>query len=123
MADTERAHEQLHAAVGARRDLGQDYDTALVDSFLAQVDRSIMARVDARVAEHGVGRNVAARPQPGMPRRPADSSLVLAIVSFGTGIPLTAIAGGTSGLSGLLVAWTGIAAVNVAHAWGRGRSQ
>jgi hypothetical protein len=122
MADLERAREQLHAAIGASRELGPEYEDAVVDSFLERVDRSIMARVDARMAEAGPGRPVGAHPPGSAPRRPPDSSLVLAIVSLGTGIPLTAIAGGTSGLSGLLVAWTGIAAVNIAHAWGRGRS-
>ncbi|HZY28429.1 MAG TPA: hypothetical protein VFE49_09270 [Jiangellaceae bacterium] len=37
------------------------------------------------------------------------------------GIPVTAMTTSTSGLAALIVAWGGIAAVNVAHAWGRRR--
>ncbi len=38
----------------------------------------------------------------------------MAICSLIFGIPLSAIAAGTSGLAGLIVAWVGIAAVNAA---------
>ena len=37
---------------------------------------------------------------------------VLALVSVALGIPLTAIGGGTAGLPGLLVVWTGIVLIN-----------
>jgi len=43
--------------------------------------------------------------------------LALAITSLGIGIPLSAIAGGTAGLAGLVVAWIGIVGVNLAFAW------
>jgi hypothetical protein len=51
-----------------------------------------------------------------------NQQMVLGIVSLGTGIPITAIASG-EGVAGVLIAWAGIAAVNVAHAvqgWRRG---
>ena len=42
---------------------------------------------------------------------------MIGIVSLGTGIPITAIAGGVGdGLAGVVVAWLGIVGVNVAHA-------
>jgi hypothetical protein len=42
-------------------------------------------------------------------------------VSLGTGIPITAIAGGIGELRGIIVAWVGIVGVNVAHALSRRR--
>jgi hypothetical protein len=61
-------------------------------------------------------------PSPALPQPVAASpvskgSLALAIVSLGIGIPISAIAGGTAGLAGLIVAWIGIVGVNVAFAW------
>jgi len=47
---------------------------------------------------------------------------VLAIVSTALGIPLTAIAAGTAGVAGLIVAWIGIVLVNTVYAWSRRRS-
>lgn len=46
--------------------------------------------------------------------------LALAIVSLGTGIPITAISASVADLPGLLVAWAGIVGVNIAYAL-RGR--
>jgi hypothetical protein len=52
-----------------------------------------------------------------------DTSVSIALGSFAFGIPLSAIAGGTGGLAGLVTAWSGIAIVNIAHAWSHRRSQ
>lgn len=51
--------------------------------------------------------------------KPDRSQFVLAIVSLGIGIPLTAIAGGISGFAGLLLAWVGIVLVNLVYGWTR----
>jgi hypothetical protein len=115
MAEPESTREDLQAAVAARRELGRDYEDAVLDSFLDRVDRSIAARVDARVAE----RLPAALRSTGQSRGGADPGLVLGLASVVTGIPITAIAGGTSGVEGIIVAWAGISVVNLAHAWGR----
>jgi hypothetical protein len=116
MAEPESSRDDLQAAVAARRELGRDYEDAVLDSFLDRIDRSIAARVDARVAERvpavlqSTGEQRAGGPDPG---------LVLGATSVIAGIPITAIAGGTTGLGGIIIAWSGIAAVNVAQAWGR----
>ena len=109
--DGELSRQDLETALEARRELGPTYEPALVDGFMERIETAIEARVDARVAEDR--------------RRSADrgqrhkQQLALGIVSLGTGIPITAVAGGVGdGLPGVLVAWAGIAAVNVAHAWG-----
>jgi hypothetical protein len=117
-ADTGPTRDDLTAAVGARRELGPDYEDAVLDGFLARLDRQMQERVDATVAERfsSGGRRTA-----GAPAR--DPGLTLGIVSVIAGIPVTAITTGTEELATLIVAWGGIAAVNVAHAWGRRRRQ
>ena len=109
-------HQDVEAALVVRRELGEDYEPALVESFVERIEDAIEARVDARMAE----RNATARSQ----EQHQKHQLALGIVSLGTGIPITAVAGGVGdGLAGVIVAWTGIAAVNVAHALqGRRRS-
>jgi hypothetical protein len=81
----------------------------VVESFLSRVERAIDARVDARL----MGR------LPGRRRKGEDGTDVggvwLALGSLGTGIPLSGIAAGTSGLPGLLACWAGIVLVNIAY--------
>jgi hypothetical protein len=108
--------DEIRAAAETHRDLGPDYQSAVIESFLDKVGREIDARVDARVA--------AWRPPP--PPAPARamggdrSAFALAICSMAFGIPLTAIAvaAGTHpvGLGGVLVIWIAIAVINVFYA-------
>jgi len=99
----------LEATIAARAELGRDYEPALVESFAERLEQTIARRVDAEVSHRA--------PAPDDPRMP----FALAIVSLGTGIPISGIAAGTEGLPGLLVAWGGIVSVNVAYALGRRR--
>jgi len=119
-ARSEGGHDDLRAAVGARRDLGPDYEDAVLDSFLERLEHSIAARVDARLEERA-GRLPRGR-APGADDDPSSRAFVLGVVSLGTGIPISAISGGTSGVAGLVVAWLGIVGVNMAHALARRRS-
>ncbi|MFC9084487.1 hypothetical protein ACFTY7_48180, partial [Streptomyces sp. NPDC057062] len=41
--------KELHASLQARRELGEDYESALVDSFLEKVDQRIDGAVERRV--------------------------------------------------------------------------
>jgi hypothetical protein len=108
--------DEIRAAAETHRELGPDYQSAVIESFLDKVGREIDARVDARVAAQQV---------PAAPARPAAgrerSAFVLAIVSISLGIPLTALtvtAGSHPvGISGLLVVWLAIAVINVAYSW------
>ncbi len=99
--------EEAEAALAARHELGTEYEAAIVDSFVDRVDKAI----DARVAEH-----LADRAVPGSGQSDHNGVLALSIVSLGCGIPITAIAGGIADLPGILVAWCGIAVVNVSYA-------
>ncbi len=110
MAASDLPREELAAALAARRELGTEYEPALVESFLDRVDQTIDRRIQARLAEQ------ASQAPPG-----PTAQFWLGITSVGAGIPITAIAGGTNGLSGLLVAWGGIAVVNLAYAIGTRR--
>ena len=107
--------EEVEALLEVRRELGPSYDAALVDSFADRMERAIAERVDAQLAER--------RHQ----RQQVDSrdskQLALGIVSLGCGIPITAIAGATTDLPGIIVAWSDIAVVNVAYALGGRRRQ
>jgi hypothetical protein len=103
--------EEFRAAAEVHRELGPDYDKAVVESFLQRLGPEIDARVDSRVAEE------LAAAAPGQPRT---NSFRLAVISMALGIPLTAIAlGATSeaiGLIGLVVIWLAMAVINVAYA-------
>jgi hypothetical protein len=117
VADIEKAtREELEAALAARKELGRDYEPALVESFLDKIDQRIDARVDARVDERTKGMRKS-------DKAAGERQMVLGFVSLGTGIPITAIAGADDrGVAGIVVAWLGIAAINVAHALASRRS-
>jgi hypothetical protein len=89
--------------VGARQELGAEMEPAVVDAFLDKVERAVDARVAAEAAKKHYESDS------------DGSSFVLAIVSLGTGIPITAIAAGTAGVQGMIVAWAGIVGVNLAQ--------
>jgi hypothetical protein len=110
VADSPVSPDEFRAAAEVRRELGPEYDKAVVESFLERLGPEIDARVDTRVAqelEAGAGRS----------RTP---SMRLAIVSMVLGIPLTAIVatGGEHpvGFVGVLIVWLAIAIINVAYA-------
>jgi hypothetical protein len=110
------SRDEIRAAAETHRELGPDYQEAVIESFLDKVGKEIDARVDARL---GNGRRDW-RLQPAAPRQHHGAAMALAIVSMVLGIPLTAIvlAVGShpAGLAGLLVVWAAIVAINVAYA-------
>jgi hypothetical protein len=121
VSDDLPARDELSAAIGARRELGKDYEDAVVDSFVARLDQRIAQRVDEQVAERLGSKPKASAREPAGETRD-NSSLVVSLVSLGAGIPITAISSSEAGIAGLIVSWCGIAAVNVAHALSRRRS-
>ncbi|WP_406089674.1 hypothetical protein [Kitasatospora purpeofusca] len=118
----------LDATLQARKELGPEYESELVDSFLARIDARLDARVERRVAERlgpaaGYGPTDGYGPTEGYghpgygPRRIGRRSAArLPIVSLVLGIPLSAIAADSGGFWGLLVCWGGIVGVNVSSA-------
>ena len=109
-ADLPVSPDEVRAAAEIHRELGPEYDNAVVESFLERLGPEIDARVDTRVAqelEAGAGQS----------RTP---SMKLAITSMALGIPLTGIVAGIDdhavGLLGVLIIWLAIAVINVAYA-------
>ncbi|MFC4534757.1 hypothetical protein [Sphaerisporangium dianthi] len=127
MPDNSLPRDELRATVEARRDLGPDYEQALIESFLEKIDSAIDSRVRAEVAAQNGHHLPPGRPGPyGAPppapgKAKGDATIPIALGSLGIGIPLTAIAAGEAGAAGLFLAWTGIILVNVAAAFGRRR--
>jgi hypothetical protein len=119
VSTTSLSAEELRAAAEIHRELGPDYQSAVIESFLDRVGQEIDARVDARVAA-GLGTS---GPPAGLrsARPPRHSQpAVIALGSMVLGIPLSAVsaAAGThpAGFWGLLVVWAAIAAINIAYA-------
>jgi hypothetical protein len=114
-ADIERSESE--AVLETRRELGPQYDAALVDSFADRIERAVEARVAADLAQRQSGRQADA----GAGKR----QTALGIVSLVAGIPVSAITLAVpntdeGSLLSLVVAWAGIVGVNIAHARRRG---
>ena len=107
----------VEAALEARRELGPDYEDQIAAGLAEHVDELVAMRLaDARLANQDRA----------LDREDERSSrtqrFVLGIISLGAGIPVTAITAGTDlGITGTVVGWTGIVAVNLAAAWGNRR--
>ncbi|MYU20909.1 hypothetical protein [Streptomyces sp. SID8352] len=110
--------KELDATLRARRDLGEEYDAALVESFLEKIDRRIDGAVERRVRRVLAEERMTAARESRSPRS-TDSfgeRFGFGIVSLVLAIPLSAIGGGVGRLPGLLVAWAGIVGVNIVQA-------
>lgn len=105
--DLERV--DLEATLEARRELGPEYEPALVEAFADRVEQVIEARVDASLA--------AAEQRRTDEKARSGRQFAMGISSLALGIPLTAIAGGIADVTGIAVAWAGIALVNASYAW------
>jgi len=120
--DTELGKE-LNATLQARSELGADYDSALVESFLEKVEQRLDATLDRRVRRHLAEERTAvargARP-PSQSHGNFGERFGFGIVSLVLAVPLSAIGAANAGIGGLVVAWIGIVGVNVVQA-GHGR--
>ncbi|MGW7413877.1 hypothetical protein [Streptomyces sp. NPDC054863] len=143
MDATGRAHDaelknDLDATVNARRELGADYEAALVESFLEKVEQRLDTTVDRRVRRQLAEQQMVVARGASRPARPSSGDggfgerFGLAIISLILAIPLSAIAVVNAGLIGLVVCWLGIFGVNAVHSsrsWplgdspGRGRRE
>ncbi|MET8080204.1 hypothetical protein [Streptomyces sp. NPDC005303] len=110
--------KELNATLQARRELGEEYESALVDSFLEKVDQRIDGAVDRRLRRQLAEQQMVSARGARSPK-PTDSfgeRFGFAIVSLVLAIPLSAIGGALANLPGLLVAWVGIVGVNAFQA-------
>ncbi|MFK4103555.1 hypothetical protein ACI2L1_26435 [Streptomyces sp. NPDC019531] len=110
--------KELNATLQARRELGEEYESALVDSFLEKVEQRIDGAVDRRLRRQLAEQQMVTARGVRSPT-PTDSfgeRFGFGIVSLVLAIPLSAIGGGVAELPGLLVAWAGIVGVNAFQA-------
>jgi hypothetical protein len=98
MAMVER--DEVHAAIEARRELGQELEPEIIDSFVERIERRLKDLEGSR------------RP---VRRDSSDKTFALAIISLAVAIPLTAIGVTQAGLVGLVIVWIGIVLVNLAY--------
>jgi hypothetical protein len=116
--------DDIRAAAETHRELGPDYQSAVVDSFLEKVTREIDARVDARLASNLLQsaqfNNGNQANQPAVRQSRERGPFALGVISLVASIPLTGIAlaqnHGDGGGAALIVIWLGIAIINVAYA-------
>jgi uncharacterized membrane protein len=111
--DTELKKE-LNATLQARRELGDEYESALVDSFLEKVDQRIDGAVERRVRRQMAETQMVVARGSRSPKA-SDSwgeRFGFAIVSLVLAIPLSAIGASLAHMPGLLVTWVGIVGVN-----------
>jgi len=101
------------AAISAAKELGPDYQDAVIESFLARLDQMNAAR--GRAPMMPVPMAASEVPQR---RTTSVNQTAMVIVCVALAIPLTAIAGGMFGFIGLPITWIGI--IVVALILGRG---
>jgi hypothetical protein len=120
MSTSNLSSQEIRAAAEAHRELGPDYHDAVVESFLAKVDKEIQARFDARLAASPPARSRQLDTATLAKRRLALK--YMAVGSVAAAIPLSLVSLWLNGLSGqgmiwsLAVVWILIAAVYVACA-------
>jgi hypothetical protein len=111
--------KELDATLHARRELGEEYESALVDSFLEKVEQRVDGAVDRRVRRQLAEQQMVVARGTRSPQGTTDSwgeRFGFGIVSLVLAVPLSAIGGGAAHLPGLMVAWAGIVGVNVVQA-------
>lgn len=117
--------KDLDATLHARKELGDDYESALVESFLEKVEQRLDSTVDRRVRRQLAEQQmvVARGGSPSPNGKSGHSGEVgfgerfgFAAVSLVLAIPLSAIGVANAGIKGLVVAWLGIVGVNAVHA-------
>ena len=96
--------DDLAVTLAVRSDLGPEHEPAVIAEFLDRVGSAIDQRVDERLAAMKAE-------QP----RPERSGPPIAFFSLIFGIPITAISL-NAGIGAMVIAWGGIAAINVADA-------
>ncbi|MEU5091448.1 hypothetical protein [Streptomyces sp. NPDC021356] len=110
--------KELDATLQARRELGAEYESELVESFLEKVDQRIDGAVERRLRRQTAEQQMTATRSARSPRA-TDSfgeRFGFGIVSLVLAVPLSAIGAGTAHLPGLIVAWAGIVGVNAVQA-------
>ncbi|MFD8816054.1 hypothetical protein ACFV23_32345 [Streptomyces sp. NPDC059627] len=110
--------KDLAATLHARRDLGPEYESELVDSFLEKIDQRIDTAVERRL-RRGLAEQQMQAARGTRRQKSSDSwgeRFGFGIVSLVLAIPLSAISGAFGGMTGVVVTWIGIVGVNATQA-------
>ncbi|MFD9427585.1 MULTISPECIES: hypothetical protein [unclassified Streptomyces] len=116
-----RDHElkkELDATLQARSELGPEYESALIDSFLEKVEQRLDTTLDRQVRRQLAERQMSTARGTRSPR-PVENfgeRFGFGVISLVLAIPLSAIGVANAGIKGLVVAWLGIVGVNTVHA-------
>ncbi|MEW2069896.1 hypothetical protein [Streptomyces sp. NPDC007346] len=116
--------KELSATLQARGELGPEYESALIDSFLEKVEQRLDSTMDRQVRRHLAEQQVTAARDPRSARPPSAAGPApgfgerfgFGVVSLVLAVPLSAIGVVNAGIEGLVVAWMGIVGVNAVHA-------
>ncbi|MBM7441834.1 hypothetical protein [Streptomyces sp. HB132] len=114
---------ELDATLKARSELGPEYESALIDSFLEKVDQRLAGTHDRGTHDRRARRHLAERrtaaawdgQRPAGPDGTFGERFGFGAVSLVLAIPLSAIGVANAGIDGLVVAWLGIFGVNAVH--------
>ncbi|MFF8913782.1 hypothetical protein ACF08M_10750 [Streptomyces sp. NPDC015032] len=109
---------ELDATLHARSELGSDYESALVESFLEKVEQRLDTTLDRRVRRHLAEQQVSVARGTHTPQPMGNfgERYGFGIISLILAIPLSAIGSAAAHTTGLVVTWVGIIAVNAVHA-------
>ncbi|MBT2505629.1 hypothetical protein J7I98_06870 [Streptomyces sp. ISL-98] len=112
--------KELDATLHARKELGPDYESALIESFLEKVDQRLDSTVDRRVRRQLAEQQMVVARGSTKPAQNGESTFGerfgFGAISLVLAIPLSAIGVVNADLKGLIVAWAGIVGVNAVHA-------
>lgn len=121
---------ELDATLQARGELGPEYESALIDSFLEKVEQRLVSTNDQQARRLLAEQRMTAARGAAQPAAPTVGTFGerfgFGVVSLVLAIPLSAIGVANAGIEGLVVAWLGIFGVNAVHAarawpWTRGK--
>ena len=113
MSDPTRPSTELHrdveAALGARRELGPDYEDAVAASLAERVEE-LVARRTGQLEVTPEDRQHERTEE----KADGDGRFIIALVSLGAGIPITGIV--HDSVATTAIAWAGLVGINVAAA-------
>jgi hypothetical protein len=89
MGDSPLSGQDIRAAAEVHRELGPDYGDAVVESFMAKIDKHIEARVEQRLA--GVTRRAPRRVDPVRLGKYRNAVAGAAVGSLVAGVPLSVV--------------------------------
>ncbi|MFE0176548.1 hypothetical protein ACFWZ2_29950 [Streptomyces sp. NPDC059002] len=111
--------KELDATLHARRELGEEYDSALVDSFLGKVEQRLDGTLDRRMRRHLAEQQMVVARGARSPSSPVDSwaeRFGFGVISLILAVPLSAIGVVNAGMPGLFTTWAGIVGINAVQA-------